>query len=341
MIDTQTGWARWVDKLSDATMLLRTTDGGTHWKDVTPLSSSGRKVYVARITVLSPLIAWVVPAYIKGLFRTTDGGRSWRSIGVGGGDISFINPREGWRMISLNAWAGKEEVEIYRSTDGGDSWTKVASATIADDSSGLPIGGSKADITFLNSTTGWITGIFLQPDGFFLYVTHDGGRTWRQQNVPLPNELKPDWRGSPQPPKFFTAQDGILPVIHDILNASGHTIGGLITFYTTHDGGATWTHTAPVRVNVTDRAYQAVADVNHAWVLSGGVLHATSDRGRRWTTMPPNPHCADVIQLDFSSSKVGWAVGRKTFKAGGTPTFPFLLKTLDGGRTWSPLDYAI
>src|SRR3989442_5093391 len=123
MVDTQTGWARWVDKLSDATMLLRTTDGGTHWKDVTPLSSSGRKVYVARITVLSPLIAWVVPAYIKGLFRTTDGGRSWRSIGVGGGDISFINPREGWRMISLNAWAGKEEVEIYRSTDGGDSWT--------------------------------------------------------------------------------------------------------------------------------------------------------------------------------------------------------------------------
>src|SRR2546427_13277440 len=76
MVDTQTGWARLVDKLSDATMLLRTTDGGIHWRNVTPLTSSGRKIYVARINVLSPSTAWVVPAYIKGLFRTTAGGVS-------------------------------------------------------------------------------------------------------------------------------------------------------------------------------------------------------------------------------------------------------------------------
>lgn len=347
MVAAQTGWAILIDKLSGASALLRTTDGGTHWRDVTPLTSSGSKIRVLRITVLSPLIAWVVPVNAKDsataeLFHTTDGGRSWRRAVIpAAGAISFINPREGWLMTTLRAGMGIEENEVYRSTDGGDNWLRVARATTDDNSSGLTITGPKIAVTFLDSVTGWITGLKRGGDWLNLHVTRDGGYTWRQQNVPLPREVMPHWDAWPEPPKFFTAQDGILPILYSLANDSGQIAGRVVVFYTTHDGGTTWKHTAPVRVNVKDQAYQTVADMNHAWVLNGDVLHATSDGGRQWTKMPPNPLLADVIQLDFISPKVGWAVRNRAFYAGGTPTFPFLLKTLDGGRTWAPVTYTV
>lgn len=335
MVDRQTGWA--VTELRHVGRLLRTTDGGIHWRDVTPLRPSGHKIGVWRITVLSSLIAWVVTSDTKGtgaeIFRTVDGGRTWRSaVTPSAKSISFINPHEGWLIASLAAWAGKEMVEIYRSMDGGETWTKVASATMTDNSSGLPIGGSKTAITFLNPRTGWIAGVQLQAGGFYLYVTRNAGRTWQRQTLPLLKELRPHWRGVPQPPKFFTTRDGILPVFYDILNDSGQETGRLVVFYATHDGGTTWTHTAPVRVNTSDLAYQAVVDMNHAWVVNGGILHATSDGGRRWAMMPPNPLFADVKQLEFDSPRVGWAIRQ---------TFPFLLRTLDGGHTWTPVTYTI
>lgn len=348
MVNAKAGWAVSIDRSSEGSVLLRTTDGGGHWRDVTPLSSSGNKTRVFKVSVLSPRIAWALGANRFGsttaeVYRTLNGGRTWRSASIPAPEVSavsFINSREGWLIAFLGAYTGKHAVEIYRSTDGGGSWSKVANATPDDASSGLPFHGAKTAITFLNPTRGWITGMFFAPGSFYLYVTQDGGRTWRQQNVPLPRELTPHWRGFPQPPRFFGARDGILPVFYDILDDSGEETGRLAVLYTTRDSGTTWIHTAPVRLNMSDLAYQAVHDMNHGWVMNGGVLYATSDGGHRWTRMPPNPLLADVTQLDFISPKVGWAI-RNTALAGGTPEFPFLLKTVDGGRTWFPVPYAI
>jgi photosystem II stability/assembly factor-like uncharacterized protein len=144
--------------------------------------------------------------------------------------------------------------------------------------------------------------------------------------------------------KFFTAQDGIFPVVYAPLNDAGEEIRMRLVLYVTHNGGTTWAHTTPVPGNVSkigDEAsviHDAVADMNHVWVQQGDELHVTSDGGRQWVTLPSNPLFADVIQLEFISSEVGWAVGRSR---GIMPTSPFLLKTLDGGRTWSPVTYTI
>lgn len=72
------------------------------------------------------------------------------------------------------------------------------------------------------------------------------------------------------------------------------------------------------------------------------MLHVTNDGGRQWTEVRPNKFFADITQLDFISRNVGWAV-RNTdpFGGGARQASPSLLKTLDGGRTWTPLDYAI
>ena len=45
MVDAKTGWALTHGENGDS--LLRTTDGAIHWKDVTPLDSSKRKILIA------------------------------------------------------------------------------------------------------------------------------------------------------------------------------------------------------------------------------------------------------------------------------------------------------
>jgi photosystem II stability/assembly factor-like uncharacterized protein len=72
--------------------------------------------------------------------------------------------------------------------------------------------------------------------------------------------------------------------------------------------------------------------MNHGWVTDGDTLYVTADGGRRWMKSYPSPPFTDVKLLDFISPQVGWALRR---------TFPFLLKTLDGGHKWVPVLYPI
>jgi photosystem II stability/assembly factor-like uncharacterized protein len=258
--------------------------------------------------------------------------------------ISFINPREGW-LLTEGDWVfshGRDQA-IFHTTDGGEKWTSV---------SRFYSNNSFRDwIAFLNPMTGWMTEQSLDDHRLLLFVTHDGGRTWQPQEIPLPGVLMPPYSGIfAQPPKFFTATDGILPVYYSVRHDTGQETM-IVAFYATHDSGTTWTPTTPVAPSKPLLTY-AVADMNHAWVTAGGVLQATSDGGRHWAQLPRNPLFAipadnknpytqePVGQLDFISPEVGWAV-RSARDYPALPTPPFLLKTLDGGLTWSPVTYTI
>src|SRR5712664_24954 len=348
MVDPQIGWAiARTERISQdhardsacgtrpgrvySCLLLRSTDAGTHWKDVTPISASGREPSRFRISVFSPDIAWVIPEGIgepiAEILRTVDGGRTWKSTSTPAGavgSISFITPREGWINVVTGFYPPHNTLtDIYRTNDGGDKWIKIK-------------GCNCTEIVFLNSTTGWMSMIEWAHDSLGLFVTRDGGRTWRLQKIPLPVEVGPHWQVLSQPPpKFFTARDGILPVFYDLLGDSLQETGRQFVLYATHDSGETWTHTKPLPFSLWGSfiTYAAV-DTNHAWVKQENVLYVTNDGGRRWTTMPPNPLLEDVSQLGLVSPEVGWAV-RNAKQRLDPPTFPFLLKTLDGGRTWS------
>ncbi len=320
MINALTGWAVTATKA-----LLRTTDGGTNWRDVTPLSPPGHRIVVDHVAVLASLIAWV--SWGTQIFHTVDGGRTWRQVISPAYDvrsIHFVNNRDGWLLSAEVVPMGSENADIYRTIDGGESWFKVASARHDDESSGLPFDGTKLDVFFLDATTGWVTGTLLGPDSLYLYVTRDGGRTWRQQTLSLPPQVKPPWYNETTPPTFFTARDGVLPVFYSYGSA-------VAVFYATHDGGSTWTYTTPVSVTKYGSPSSFV-DVYHGWVAEGDTLYVTGDGGHQWTKSRPGQPFAGVRQLDFISLRVGLAVRQMS---------PFLLKTLDGGHTWAPVPYFV
>ena len=368
MTDAQIGWAATTrcgpcPPHVVSGLMLRTTSGGTQWKDVTPVDSSGKRIDVFQFYAFNMHIAWAMRpgtgATTMKIFRTLDGGSTWNGITIpvpGVGLITFINPREGWLLAPLVGYMGRTDEDVYRSTDGGETWIKVASNTKQD--SGLTNLSGMTGITFLNSTKGWITGLgFTMPNSFYLYVTHDGGRMWRQQNLPLPpqpqqnqaltGKVTPRWIASLWPPKFFTGQDGVARVdyqysLFDASTGDTQDTGSEIVFYVTHDSGTSWTYTTPLPVKEINpiRQPSKFVDMNHGWVKDEDILYVTSDGGRRWTSIHHNQLFADVTQLDFISREAGWAV-RSPLHGDGKQTFPFLLKTKEGGRTWDPVSYTI
>lgn len=337
MIDTKAGWALIAG--TDSITLLRTTDGGSHWKAVAPRSPSGRDVAVFKVSALTSLIAWAIPAGTipvtpnTQIFHTVDGGGTWRHSTIpvpSVAAINFLNSQDGWLVASLAAYMGDDEVEIYRSTDGGETWIKVASATRESETSGLPVSGGKAGITFLNPTTGWITGATLGPEWIYLYMTRDGGRTWRQQDLPLPPHVTAPWYCLTNSPMFFTAQDGVLPVFYNVAEPTTYrTIASVGVLYGTHDGGATWTYGTPVP---SGNGPLSFPDIHHGLITDGQLLHVTSDGGHHWTTLRPGTPFSEIKQLDFASPNVGWALREGS---------PALLKSVDGGRTWALVAYTI
>lgn len=334
MVDAQTGWA-----VTEKGRIVRTTDGGVHWQDLTPkyppplaLSAQQR----AAADFLTSSNAWVAvsdaDAATTMLLRTVDGGQTWQNTHIPTAtvtQITFITSQLGWMLAKFPVAASAETVEIYRTTDGGKSWVKVsmvlAASTDTPPPGHLPFGGTKTGLGFLNTTTGWATGSFPVNGYTFLYTTHDGGGTWDPQTLPL-SAQEASSHLSINPPRFFSASDGLLPVSFDSESGSN------LDVYVTHDGGTTWQGTVPVPALASVSAFP---DVDHGWASDGTRLYRTRDAGQHWTKLAPGVHLQHISSIDFVSSDIGWASGST---ATNSPAF---FKTVDGGDTWTVIPASI
>ncbi len=319
MLDEMNGWA-----LTNS-QVLRTTDGGAHWQDVTPPNLRGQLQSDGLVSTdfLTPLQAWVmVSPGPTSVFATSDGGQTWQITQVQtvqAFEITFIDAQNGWLVSSPNGTAaGSQDLAIFRTTDGGTTWTKVESTEPNNNTPGaLPFGGDKSGISFLNASTGWATGTEPVTNFSWLYVTHDGGATWQHQTLPLPPGVT-QTQFSLSPPTFFGFGRGILPVSY----ANGNGLS--LDVYVTTDSGNTWQSRTSVAASL---AY--FLDANQGWATDGSALFVTSDGGLSWTKLPASDVFKNVAHLDFVSNSMGWAIS--DLNSGGTQ----LLKTTDGGQTWT------
>ncbi len=328
MFTPEMGW------LATAQQVLRTTDGGAHWSDVTPdearLASRWSSLG-AGVAFGGTERAWLVEAASaqgSRVFRTSDGGKTWQaSAPVPAGlwviQLAFIDSQHGWLLVHLDAAMQKELVRLLQSSDGGAHWTEVASANVVENqpTGSISIGCQKTGVTFINSSTGWLTGN-CSVGMPFLYVSHDGGKNWRRQSLPLPSNPSIQLVGdiSVSSPTFVSPRDGVLPV-----GLSSHV------FYVTHDGGESWSPTAPWEAPPVI----AIVNASHWIAVQRGHLFVTEDGGKTWTPQSTNVPADGVEELNFVNDKVGWARGTKSRSAPGRSSTSFLLKTTDGGRTWT------
>jgi photosystem II stability/assembly factor-like uncharacterized protein len=327
MFNVATGWAM----TSDPTHILHTTAGITHWQDVSFVLDSSTSL-ITCVNFFSASKAWVIEIDGKNswLYLTNDGGHSWQKALIpeqvmGRCHITFLNAQMGWLLDLMGAGGGSEALDILRTSDGGLTW-KVVSVTSFEgkSSTALPFQGNKSGLGFVNTSTGWATGFTAAPNFVWLYVTHDGGLSWQHQNIPIAGNIH-DAQTSTEPPVFFSATDGILPVIFSALS------NPVTIVYVTHNGGQSWTATDPA----PQSQFIQFVDETHGWTAmnsnaagsnqyTASTFYRTSDGGQHWNHYMVR-FGAEITLLDMVSSTQGWAIDSNQA----------LYQSTDGGLSWA------
>lgn len=321
MVDENTGWAM------DGRRLLRTSDGGRNWADVTP-PGVAKDARGLELEFLDASTAWLAVSSDSQpqlrVFRTTDGGRNWSGTAVekkSGGNlygayVDFIDAKYGLLMIEPEHGMSSRPGELYQTDDGGANWSLVSLSGGRDGEGRLPFSGP---VGFRDASTGWLPGrlgaAFI-PD-HPLYVTRDNGRSWQPQNLPLPPGCEGGgWLDIVSPPVFFNNKD-----------REGHTSGsGLST-----------------RVDAVEVSPVADGFLHAMFVprtpdetMYATVVYITRDGGNSWQcAMPLKP----PGEVDFVDADNGWVwVTRYSNPGTADPVKGTLYRTTDGGGSWVTID---
>jgi photosystem II stability/assembly factor-like uncharacterized protein len=352
MVDDLHGWAE-SDKL-----LLSTSDGGRHWRDVTPPGSALPNG--AASCFYNSNTAWIAnyseeekAIYV---YRTSDGGATWQKTSIpnpfdSGISLSlismeFIDLRSGWLSVEPDHGMNSSPGLLLSTSDGGISWSPVSET---DDSGqrenkAMPFGGY---VRFRSREQGWIIGSKVSTGTSMIYQTNDNGLSWKKVDLPLPDGVK-NGEIVPELPLFFSASSkaGLIPAL---FQPSDHSTANFLKIiFETSDNGKTWRgRTIPPEIGSVD-SVSAYADNRHWYIWNSdarsipiiGKLFRTENGGTDWTEIKLDQTLTaelekneTIAEMQFTSAQTGWAR-----LVAPNRSFAKLLKTTDGGRTWQAMD---
>ena len=237
------------------------------------------------------------------ILYTTNGGGTWSPSNYGTTTlykIHFINSSLGF-MGSASATTGR----LLKTTNGGAVWTDISASVTGLAGTVRGIHFNDVNIGFVSNSQGRI------------FKTTDGGTSWSQvydigSTTTTIYEVK-----------FADANNGYA------ISATGRVLK-------TTDGGNTWslTQTAATK-NLFGLGIVDVHARGAAPVLVGGdvgTILISSDNGVTWNVGHTAASQDLLYRVSFLSETVGYT-------GGGTATLGDLLKTTDGGSTWTKLPF--
>ena len=251
--------------------------------------------YAAGNFGLSTMTAW----------SSSDGGATWTQFtpaglpanaSYSGMQLQMVDAQSGLLYAPGDLWA-------YWTLDGGRNWSTVASSTLLT----TPYTGYRA--------TGLVGGSTLwQSSTNHVSISTDRGATWH--DATLPAEDVP------------TGHSGVAAAtLAHFTDANNYVVAMHQRFYTTHDGGRTFTRILGPdgRDAMSTNTAAAFLDERNGRILtSHGNLLSTADGGRTWTRKELATGTDSDVALYFPSATQGWLIldGQ-------------LERTVDGGANWT------
>jgi photosystem II stability/assembly factor-like uncharacterized protein len=294
--------------------VYKSVDGGLSWKP-TALATAG---FVATLKVIPRLDA-VYAGTSTGLFRSADGGASWRRLfrGLEGHAVfALAFSPDSARTVYAGVDTISERGGVFKSGDGGGSWRFSGRGISALYINSIAVNPGNPD-------TLWVIGSTVP------FKSADRGRTWT--------------RVRPGPGDGRATQVAVDP--HD-----GSTVYLLLpdgSLRRTRDGGQTWESAGNPgtalygngRVVIDPRAPSTL-------YVAGLGIARSADGGTTWTKLPGEPSDLVFSDLTVAPSAPSTLYGTGGGGAGGS----LVLRTLDGGATWTraqqglpsiPIDLAV
>jgi photosystem II stability/assembly factor-like uncharacterized protein len=216
----------------------------------------------------------------------------------------FLDAKKGFAFGNL---AGFQAGATMHTADAGETWQSAEMD--------LPGRTQFCDIHGVDVVDGNL--IWAGTDTASVYVSADGGKTWKRVADPGPAD------------RTFTYVS--------FLDAERGWVGYSAEVFSTLDGGTTWG-----KLTLPDGVTQVAAidrtSADEGFLLDGaGLLHRTADGGKTWTAQDPMLGKNVLINAElpntamrFPDSRHGVIVTGLTDDGGKV----HLLRTSDGGRTW-------
>jgi photosystem II stability/assembly factor-like uncharacterized protein len=347
MVTAESGWAQGGLNGDTHPKLLRTTDGGHTWVDVTPPEPQLQELPGSwEFRSLETFFwderrAWAIFDDTPRVWRTRDGGASWEASaalpldGIEGDydladeylhpmTLTFTDLSNGWISVNETQAMMQGDLELLRTRDGGASWEHIYHGGIL----------GYRGMAFLDNRTGWIADGEVSFSVETLQRTGDGGRSWERvtdlAGIGIDSVFA---RCRAYCPVHFLQ---VFPprTAMFVLVDTGQDPEPQSALVVSVDGGLTWRER---RLPAIPSSLEFI-DARRGWLLSGreGRLFASEDGGSSWSEIG---QVGWNGQLNFASEQLGWAIAWRPDESLWYQDLEgrALLRTSDGGRSWEQL----
>ena len=285
----------------------QTTSAGASWSSgIIDVSDPTKQI--TNISPVSATTAWAGAVDSAngggGVFKTSNSGGAWTAqnatayttVGTLASYFDFVHFFDANIGITVGdpIGAGVGEFEVYRTINGGTTWTAVAAASLPN-----PLTGE------YGYTGGYVASgdsMWFTTNKGRLYRTIDKGVTWNAYQAPL-SDFGAALPANSGAVDFSSPSNGCL------LKTSGTTATPVYTFYTTSNGGQTWSAGTPFSGTRRILTYVPGTTTIVATSQSAPVgTSVSSDNGATWTDLEPTGTTQRGASA-FLNATTGWCAG--------------------------------